>query len=335
MACTRRQFLGAAALGLLALPLAGCGGPSGPTSKVPAETVAIACSSLQPTLDPHAWTSALGPRTLAPLFDGLTFIQSDGKLRPALAIAWSQKSPTVWEFRLRVSDAKFHTGETFTPESVRFTFERLRNGKLPLSQLTEGVERVDIVDPGTVNIITNAPDPDLPRWISAVYMLPPQYFGQVGERGFLEQPAGTGFWMLEDFEPGAYLHLAVYRDTWRGNRGATAPPPLKTMQMAVLPEAGARSEALRALEVDVATEMADTEPLRAAGFAIQTADLGQLNAGDVGWQTRGFGASLASGTATVAAAANVKGVTLLPNGSWWFDRVTKTALQRVAVAGGA
>ena len=25
----------------------------------------------------------------------------------------------------------------------------------------------------------------------------------------------------------------------------------------------------------------------------------------------------------------------LPNGSWWFDRITKTAMQRIAVAGGA
>ncbi|HLG71143.1 MAG TPA: hypothetical protein VK009_12025, partial [Chloroflexota bacterium] len=85
MEISRRRFLGLSVAGLLALPLAGCGGASGPPSRVPDETVRAAVSGLLPALDPHNWTTALGPRTLAPLFDGLTFIQSDGKLRPALA----------------------------------------------------------------------------------------------------------------------------------------------------------------------------------------------------------------------------------------------------------
>ncbi|HLG73322.1 MAG TPA: ABC transporter substrate-binding protein, partial [Chloroflexota bacterium] len=315
----------------------GCGGASGPPSKVPDETLRAAVSGLLPALDPHNWTNALGPRTLAPLFDGLTFIQSDGKLRPALANAWAQKEPTVWEFRLRVSDAKFHTGELFTPESVQFTFERLANAQLPLSKLASGVARIDILDPATINIVTREPDANLPRWLSAIYMLPPKYFGQVGERGFVEQPVGTGFWMMDDFQPGSHLHLNVYRDTWRGTRGAMAPPPIKRLELEVMPQAGDRIEALRALNIDVATELTPQEAgsLQATGFAAETDNLGQLNADDAGWQTAAFGAPLSTGQSAFATPANVKGVTALPNGSWWFDRVTKTAMQRVAVAGGA
>ncbi|HEX6511195.1 MAG TPA: hypothetical protein VF157_02775 [Chloroflexota bacterium] len=66
-----------------------------------------------------------------------------------------------------------------------------------------------------------------------------------------------------------------------------------------------------------------------------TQDLGQLNAADAAWQQAALGSPLASGSQTLATAANVKGVTPLPNGSWWFDRVTKTGMQRIAVAGGA
>jgi peptide/nickel transport system substrate-binding protein len=335
MNCTRRELLKAGLIGLLALPLAGCGGPSGPVSKAPPETLRVSIPALQPSLDPHAWSDATGPRTLDPLFDALTFIQSDGKLRPALALAWSQRSATVWQFRLRVDDAKFHTGEMFTPDSVRFTFERLRGAKLPLSRLAAGVERVDVVDPATINVVTSEPDPSLPRWISAVYLLPPAYFGKVGEAGFASQPVGTGFWMLDDFQPGSHLHLNVYRDTWRGDRGATAPPPLKRLELEVAPQPADRLAALRALDVDVATEIAPDATLKAAGFLAQTADLGQLNAPDAAWQTDAFGAPLSAGSAALATAADLKGVTQLPNGSWWFDRVTKTALQRVAVAGGA
>ena len=127
MSCTRRELLKAGLFGLLALPLAGCGGASGPVSKAPAETLRVIVPALLPALDPHAWSDATGPRTLDPLFDALTFIQSDGQLRPALAVAWSQPSPTSWQFRLRADDAKFHTGEMFTPDSVRFTFDRPRS----------------------------------------------------------------------------------------------------------------------------------------------------------------------------------------------------------------
>jgi peptide/nickel transport system substrate-binding protein len=327
--------LKAGALGLLALPLAGCGGRSGPVSKVPEETLAVACSGLADSLDPQAWSTALGPRTLAPLFDGLTFIQSDGKLRPALAVAWSRPAPATWQFRLRVADAKFHNGEMFTPDSVRFTFERLKGGASPLGRLAAGVERVDVIDAATVNIVTAEPDADLPRWVSAVYLLPPSYFASVGQQGFSQQPVGTGFWMLQDFQPGSSLRLGVYRDTWRGDRGATAPPPLKALHLTAMASAAERAEALRALHVDVATELAVADQLRADGFVAETAELGQLNGADAGWQARAFGQPLTSGPETLATAANVKGVTILPNGSWWFDRVTKTALQRVAVAGGA
>ncbi len=328
----RRAFLKLSALGALAL--AGCGGANGPISKVPDETVRAAVAGLLPALDPHNWNTSLGPRTLAPLFDGLTFIQSDGKLRPALAIAWAQKSPTVWQFRLRVSDAKFHTGEMFTPESVQFTFERLKNANLPLSRLATPIERVDIVDPATINIVTGVPEPNLPRWISAIYMLPPKYFGQVGERGFIEQPVGTGFWMLEDFQADSQLHLTNFRDTWRGTRGAMAPPPIKKLQLDVIQD---RVQALRALDVDVVTGITPQQlgTLRTGGFAGESIDMGQLNAEDADWQTAAFGAPLVSGPEAYACTANVKGVTAQPNGSWWFDRVTKTELQRIAVAGGA
>lgn len=333
----RRRFLQGCVAGLLALPLAACGGPTGPSSKVPDETVRVACPDLLKKLDPHDWSSRLGPQTLAPLFDGLTFIQSDGKLRPALAIAWQQKTPTSWQFRLRVSDAKFHTGELFTPEAVRFTFDRLKNAALPLSALAATVDRVEIVDPATINIVTTRPDPLLPRWLSAIYILPPKYFAQVGERGFLERPVGTGFWTFDAFEPGSHLHLGVYRDTWRGNRGAMAPPPLKRLELRIVPSAQERQQALRSLDYDVVTELSadDAATLKAAGFSGETLDLGQLNELDAGWEMAAFGSPLVSGSSAYATTANVKGVTALPNGSWWFDRVTKTALQRVAVAGGA
>ena len=334
----RRQFLQLAVFGVMALPLVGCGGPAGSVSKVASETLAVAYPDLQPSLDPHNWTAPAGPRTFAPLFDALTFVQNDGQLRPALAVAWSQPNPTTWQFRLRVDDAKFHNGEMFSPDSVKLTLERLLDpaSTLPVRALVSTIDRLDVIDAWTINIATKAPDRALARRLSLVYMLPPQYFAQVGEQGFAQHPIGTGFWMLDTFEPSRRLSLKLFRDTWRGARGED-PPPLSNLEITVLPQPADRAQALRSRELDVATALdsASAQALKNAGFAVQTADLGHANRADFDWETAAFGAPLWSGADVTATAANVQGVVAEPNGSWWFDRVTKTALQRVAVAGGA
>ncbi|HEX6511196.1 MAG TPA: ABC transporter substrate-binding protein [Chloroflexota bacterium] len=263
---TRREFLMRGAFGLLVLPLVGCGGPSGPVSTVPADVVRVALDGLEQTLDPHAWSTSSGPRTFAPMFDALTFIQSDGKLRPALALAWSQTTSTSWQFRLRVDDVRFHNGEAFTPESLRFTFDRLSRAKLPLSRLAERLDRIEVVNAATVSLVTKEPEPDLPRWLSAIYLVPPSYFGQAGGEGFARQPVGTGLWQLADFQATSHLHLSVFRDTWRNDRGATAPPVLKTLELEVRRDAAERAAALRTLDFDVATDLADPSSLQAAGL---------------------------------------------------------------------
>lgn len=328
---SRRAFLRVAA-GLGILVLSGCGGTVAPVSTISADTLRVACSDLEPVLDPQRWTTARGPRTFAPMFDALTFIQSDGQLRPALAVAWSQPNATTWQFRLRADDAKFHNGELFGPDSVTTTFARLMAGNLALSPIVSGVDRLDVPNPATVQFTLKQPDADFPRRLSALYMLPPRYFGQVGEAGFAAQPVGTGFWMLDDFQTDQRLSLRLFRDTWRAARGAD-PPPLTRLYMDVLPDISARLDSLRALETDVATELSleDAAGLKAAGFMVQITDLARLAAQDAAWRVE----PLPSMADVIATASNVKGVTALPNGSWWFDRVTKTALQRVAVAGGA
>ena len=321
----------------MALPLSACGGPSGPVSNVPSDTVRVAYSRLLPALDPHAWSDATGPRTLAPMFDALTFIQNDGKLRPSLAIAWSQVDPVTWQFRLRVDDAKFHNGELFGPDSVQVTLGRLRDSHVPLSKLASAVERVDTLDPATVNLITKEPESSVPRWLSAIYMLPARYFAQVGESGFVAQPVGTGYWRVDDFKPGSHLHLAQFRDSWRGARGGDSAPVLKRLELDIHSDPNGRADALRALEVDIATELTadQADGLQAAGFVPQTTSLSQLKDDDQGWQMAAFGELLGPATDVLAAGANVKSVATLPDGAWWFDRVTKTEMQRIAVAGGA
>src|SRR3989304_2581201 len=61
----------------------------------------------------------------AQMFEALLERDQNLKLVPALAAEMPKLgAPTTWEFKLR-KGVKFHNGETFTADSVKFSLERL------------------------------------------------------------------------------------------------------------------------------------------------------------------------------------------------------------------
>src|SRR5262249_27987425 len=81
------------------------------------------------------------------------------KLVPALAAEMPKLvSPQVWEVKLR-RGVKFHNGEEFTADSVKFSLERTKDPKMRASSNFRPIERVEIVDPYTVRVHTNKPWP--------------------------------------------------------------------------------------------------------------------------------------------------------------------------------
>ncbi len=276
---TRRQFLaGSAGVGL-SLWLTACSLDPNPKISGPVGIIRVGTDYLHPTFDIHDWDGPSGPRTFAPMFDALTFIDNTGALRPALALAWSQINPTTWQFRTRVSDAKFQNGEFFTPESVRLSFERATNpaNNLALTPLVSTIDRVDVVDKATVNIVTKEPDLILPWRASLVYMLPPTYFGQLGAKQFFQQPIGTGQWQMADYQPDHSMKLKFFDDTWRAARGEPI-PNLHALELYAFPKAEQRAEALRAGQVDIALDVTqqDAATFTQNGSKVVTSPTGRV-----------------------------------------------------------
>ena len=114
------------------------------------------------TWDPHASTtetpSLVGFRQV---YEGLTLIDADLSLRPALATSWRPVNPTTWRFQLR-RGVSFHNGTPFSVGDAVFSIERARAEGSDLANYTSSIAAVVAVDNDTLEITTKHPDMILP-----------------------------------------------------------------------------------------------------------------------------------------------------------------------------
>src|SRR4029077_15602239 len=80
-----------------------------------------------------------------------------GNLRaPSLAESWTVSADQrVYEFKLR-EGVKFHNGDPFTAEDVKFSFHRAKGSKV----LRDKVREVVVVSPSRVRFVLHEPWPD-------------------------------------------------------------------------------------------------------------------------------------------------------------------------------
>ncbi|MCR0982673.1 ABC transporter substrate-binding protein [Roseomonas populi] len=112
------------------------------------------------TLDPVRQAQYTPPLTLAACYDSLMTLEPDDLVnpKPSLATKWERRpGGDGWRFTLR-QGVKFVSGVTMTAEDVKFTFDRLINMKDQTQQYIKAVDRVEVVDAGTVDFIMNSPN---------------------------------------------------------------------------------------------------------------------------------------------------------------------------------
>ena len=115
-----------------------------------------------------------------------------------------------WEYlddnkRLRFTlrqGVKFHNGEPFNAEAVKFTFDRLlgaEGAKGPQKSNYDSIGEVKVVDENTVDFILKQPDPVLLTKLAGygAMIVPPKYIQEKGEDNFNTHPVGTGPFVRE------------------------------------------------------------------------------------------------------------------------------------------
>jgi peptide/nickel transport system substrate-binding protein len=171
-------------------------------------------------------------------------------LAPGLAESWRLVNPTTYEFKLR-RGVKFHNGEPFNAEAVKFSIERqLTNPKSRAKASISLVDRVEVVDEATARVITKAPFPVFaPRCTYAgtgsVVMLPPRYLAEKGDEYFGTHPVGTGPFRFVDWARGDHVALAANEGYWRGR------PAVAQLTFRFIPEIATRVSSLLTGETDI------------------------------------------------------------------------------------
>jgi peptide/nickel transport system substrate-binding protein len=198
--------------------------------------------------DPAEVVGVLTPFwVLTAMHDALVKPMPGSLLTPSLAESW-KVSPDgrVYEFKLR-EGLKFHNGDPFTAEDVRWSFHRAKGAKV----LQEKVRDVEIAGPYRVRFHLHEPWPDFMTFYGtyatgAGWIAPKKYMEQVGPDGFKKHPVGLGPYKFVSHTPGVELVMEAHEGYWRKM------PSVKRLVYKSVPEATTRLAMLKRGEVDLA-----------------------------------------------------------------------------------
>ena len=220
-------------------------------------TIAFDASIATSFLDP-AETPGIGTPFvfLYALHDALIKPLPGNTMAPCLAESWTESADgLVYEFKLR-EGLKFHNGDPFTAEDVKFSFLRYKGTAAKM--LHDRVKAVDIVDPYRVRFVLNAAWPDFLVFYAtpatgAAWIVPKKYIEKVGEDGFKRHPIGLGPYRFVRMTPGVELVLDANEQYWRKR------PTIKGIVIKGIPDRTTRLAMLKTGEADLAYLMIGVE----------------------------------------------------------------------------
>jgi peptide/nickel transport system substrate-binding protein len=200
-------------------------------------------------LDPHKNENMVHESVLRNMYECLvTFSRDLKKMEPELATEWKRLDDKTMQFKLR-QNVKFHNGEEFDAEAVKFSIHRMLDPKTgaPLLSTYAIIDHVGVVDKYTANIVTKTPDPALLARLSGFHaiIVPPKYFATASKEDQATKPIGTGPYKFVSWAKDQDLVMEANPAYWGGA------PKVKRATVRGIPETGTRVSALMAGDVDI------------------------------------------------------------------------------------
>ena len=263
-----------AALGLTGLP-----------ARAAIDELVIAYNVDLPSWDPTTGPSAVNP-TIQGLYQSVfdQFILQMPDLKPAPGLlmdwGWSDDKKTV---HMTVRDGvTWHDGSAFTAEDVAWSLTRAADEKTgnPIQFIWSTLANIK-ADGNTVTADVARFEPTIFKWMYFLtgYVLPKTYYEKVGAAGFDAAPIGTGPYMVEKFERGAYVRLKANANYWGGK------PEFETVTIKFVTDAAARVAEVESGNSHVTLEMPYEEYDRLKGsmngVAHPISDIGMIFLNDI------------------------------------------------------
>ena len=198
--------------------------------------------------DPHINQGATTYTFMANIYEGLVRYSLKGTLEPALAVRWENPDPTTYVLHLR-RNVKFHSGNPFTAEDVKYSIERILDPNTAATRSREfsAIQSITVIDPYTVKLTLKKPDaPFLEVLASGEAMMVDKKWAEAGGN-FKQATSGTGPFKQGPFETGVRYTLLKNPDYWEQPY-----PYLDRIEYASIPKDEVRVSALQTGSVDMA-----------------------------------------------------------------------------------
>jgi len=249
MQVSRRDFLKTAATAAGAAAVAPYVGVSLASAAEAEPKVVMGYGLSLVQLDPHRNENTVHESVLRNMYECLVAFSPDlSRLEPQLATEWKRINDKTMQFKLR-QNVKFHNGEEFDAEAVKFSIHRMLDPKTgaPLLSTYGQIDRVEVVDKYTANIVTKTPDPAiLPRLAGFhTIIVPPKYFSTASMENLATKPVGTGPYKFVSWAKDQDLVMEANPAYWGGA------PKVKRVIVRGIPETSTRVSALLAGDVDI------------------------------------------------------------------------------------
>ena len=211
-------------------------------------------------LDPFDFLGTSAEPMSRAIYEGLVrfnygFVSVE-EMEPALAESWNVSSDgLVWTFYLR-RGVQFHHGYgEVTAEDIKFSIDRLVEGKSRHAADYATLDEIVIVDPYTVEFRLSEPNPFFLFTVGNFHggsVVSKKAVEELGD-GFSSMPVGTGPFQFREWVSKERVVLEGFDEYWHGK------PILERIEFIFMPDVNTRTLALESGQVDTATDVPDEE----------------------------------------------------------------------------
>lgn len=197
---------------------------------------------INPAMDEHGEINVL-------LFNGLTAHNDKNEVIPGLAKSWDYDEDSyTYTFHLE-EGVKWHDGEAFSAEDVKFTIEAIMNpdNESENAPNFEDVKEIKVLDENTVAFTLEAPNVAFLDYMTMGILPKHLLEGEnMQESDYFRNPVGTGPYKLKSWEEGQAITLEANKDYFKGA------PNIDTIIFKIVVDDNAKAVQMESGELDLA-----------------------------------------------------------------------------------